>query len=76
MLPLQGPEGRVRMVGTARAAQDLVDELLDQADEHKKLEARSRALVKRTYATIAEVEALCSELEINVVRTPKEARHG
>lgn len=49
-------------------AQQILDELADQAAEHKKLERRSRALAQRSYATMREIEAFCRAVGIPVIR--------
>ena len=58
---------------SAQASQ-LYRELQDQADEHKKLERRSRALTQRTYATMAELKTFCEAVGVAIVTVPKEVR--
>lgn len=55
-------------------ADSILNELHDQAAEHKKIERRSRALAQRTYATIREVEAFCDANGIPYKREPRKER--
>jgi len=64
------------MQSTEQQAQALVEELQDQAREHKKMERRSRDLAQRTYATLGELEAFCRAAGIPVVRERREVRRG
>lgn len=57
-----------------QSADQIINELEDQATEHKKLERRSHALAQRTYATIREIEAFCAANGIPVHRTPRRER--
>lgn len=55
------------------AANTIAENLREQAEEHKRLERRHRALAQRNFATLRELESLLASIGIPVERVvPKE----